>query len=172
MSDVDTILKRLVADIDDAMEMQGTRWSSNERVAGLVQEALEQATRLIQVLYASEMSNLDQEIVSLKAKQPPVESLDSILEIEQDFYKWLDWNAHDMGEMGRFIRVKYAKNWWSEKGRQQLTSLIQTSNREAVEEYKKTQSTYTKYHKDYYEHKRKNKAQTLTKDKDEKENTL
>lgn len=68
MSDVDTILKRLVADIDDAMEMQGTRWSSNERVAGLVQEALEQATRLIQVLYASEMSSLDQEIVSLKAE--------------------------------------------------------------------------------------------------------
>jgi hypothetical protein len=65
---LDGILKRLVADIDDAMEMQGTRWSSNERVAGLVQEALEQATRLIQVLYATEMSNLDQEIVSLKAE--------------------------------------------------------------------------------------------------------
>jgi hypothetical protein len=75
MSDVDTILKRLVADIDDAMEMQGTRWSSNERVAGLVQEALEQATRLIQVLYASEMSNLDQEIMSLKAEIKRLQTL-------------------------------------------------------------------------------------------------
>lgn len=59
--------------------------------------------------------------------------LESIEEIKQDFHKWVDWNAHDMGEMGRFIRTKYVDNYIKDQLSQSLLTLFNNMCDEVIE---------------------------------------